>query len=266
MNVFWSSHKKGTEIVGHAWTKGAGGRLERVYEDARPHGPAAMYGWVGTAEILRQARELGHDFYYIDNGYLSPGHWSGYFRATRNALQIGPSDRGCPPDYARLNAIGVRPEPWRENGRHIVVALQSREWFDFLEYPGGRDAWLAQTMATIQANSDRPIVVRDKTHTGHAKAKRNPRPLAEDLKEAWALVCHSSNSGVEAIIAGVPVFCLGHGPLLCIGREDLREIENPARPDDETRELWLAWLAANQWTLEEMSSGKCWNDLKTKSR
>jgi hypothetical protein len=41
----------------------------------------------------------------------------------------------------------------------------------------------------------------------------------------------------------------------------LREIERPVYAE---RMEWLAVLAANQWTLGEMSAGKCWRDLNAR--
>jgi hypothetical protein len=44
-----------------------------------------------------------------------------------------------------------------------------------------------------------------------------------------------------------------------IGRTDLAEIEQPIYPD---RAPWLAHLAYNQFSLEEMESGAAWRMLR----
>ena len=65
------------------------------------------------------------------------------------------------------------------------------------------------------------------------------------------LVTHSSTAAVEAVIAGVPVFCEPTCAAAPVGRTDL-DIENPVRPE---REAWLAALAWRQFSRDEVSSG-----------
>jgi hypothetical protein len=45
-----------------------------------------------------------------------------------------------------------------------------------------------------------------------------------------------------------------------MGRSDLAQIEDPARPDGREPFLWN--LAANQWTRKEILLGQAWRDLK----
>jgi hypothetical protein len=89
------------------------------------------------------------------------------------------------------------------------------------------------------------------------------KPLSADLVGAWALVTHSSNAAVEALLEGVPVFCTAPCAAYRMGRPDVAAIEAPALPDD--REQWAWNLARAQWTLAEMKSGECWRDLQRAS-
>ena len=114
------------------------------------------------------------------------------------------------------------------------------------------DEWTLQTVRKLQEATDRPIRVR-------RKAAAKTTPLAADLAGCWALVAHSTNAAVEALVAGVPVFCTAPCAARAMGRADLSEIEDPLLPDD--RERWLRVLAANQWTLDEMRSGLAWRML-----
>lgn len=68
-----------------------------------------------------------------------------------------------------------------------------------------------------------------------------------------------SNIAVDAVIAGIPVFCTGPCAGLTMGLSDLSKIESPVRPE---REQWLYTLAANQWTFEEMKRGELWNVIQ----
>lgn len=77
--------------------------------------------------------------------------------------------------------------------------------------------------------------------------------MAEDLKGAHALVTYMSNTSVEALLAGVPVFCTGPCAAASMGLHDLAQIEAPYYPDD--RQRWFELLAENQWTLKEVAAG-----------
>jgi hypothetical protein len=72
-------------------------------------------------------------------------------------------------------------------------------------------------------------------------------------------VCWTSNAAVDAVLAGVPVFCTSPCAAYRMGHADLSKIETPHFPPD--REQWAWSLAANQWTLREMASGQCWREL-----
>jgi UDP:flavonoid glycosyltransferase YjiC (YdhE family) len=74
-------------------------------------------------------------------------------------------------------------------------------------------------------------------------------PFEEDLAEAFCVVTHSSNTAVEAILAGVPAFVLGQSAAQPFACNDLKMIEAPFV------------LADNQWTLKEIREGKAWADL-----
>jgi len=99
------------------------------------------------------------------------------------------------------------------------------------------------------------VRVREKPHAGARNA-----PLAMDLIDCWAVVAHSSNVAVDALLLGVPVFVTDRCGARRCADTDLSHIESPRMPDD--REEWAATLAAQQWTLEEMRSGLAWRMLQ----
>jgi hypothetical protein len=72
-------------------------------------------------------------------------------------------------------------------------------------------------------------------------------------------VTFNSNSGVEAALAGVPVFAFDEGSMVWeIANKTFDAIDNPQRPD---RTQWLADLSYAQWTPREMREGKAWRHL-----
>lgn len=238
------------EVVGRAFCEGCGGqyRESRLIENA----PAVFYGLSKfTVTVHRAASERGYDWYYIDNGYFRPGHYDGYYRVTKNAAQHDGSGKASP---ARWDSLGLTIEPWKRDGRHVLVIGQSRTYFDLRGMRGGN--WLWDTLAAIGNATDRPIVVRPKP----TMRTLRKRPVATDLEDAWCVVAHTSNVAVEAVQAGVPVFVTGDCAAASMSETDLAKIETPVYPD---REQWAWNLAANQWTLDEFRTGKCWRDLQS---
>lgn len=201
------------------------------------------------ADRLREAQQQGRQYLALDNGYFRPYRQGGYFRGTVDGLQQE-TVLSASPD--RFQALEIQIEPWKKAGGHILVVLQSRLWFEM--FVGCRDVWLAKTLAEIRKHTDREIRVREKP------AKHGPlvHPLGVDLDDAWAVVALSSNVMVQALIKGIPVVPMAPCAATPLGTPMAR-IETPVYAD---REPWAWSLAASQWTLEEMISGRMIYDLR----
>lgn len=220
--------------VCEAFAVGAGGQVVEPYPATLPPGPVMFYGVRPAWQHLhRQAVSEGRAWYLADNGFFGR---EVYFRIAKNAVQAAQ----CPPDHERLAVHGIEIQPWRQDGRHIVVALQSDE---FMETVAG---WTGDLAAWARERTDRPIRIR---------RKYDETPLADDLRGAWALVTWSSNAAVEAICAGIPAIALGES----VAPEG-QDIEAP--PMEFDRVAWAARLAASQWTLKEMRQGLAWRALR----
>lgn len=210
-------------------------------------GGVAMYGFLrGLLPTLDKARHEGRPWVYIDRGYLRASYgenYGGYFRMTRDAFQH--DGRGTF-DPARWNQLALSLAPWRRQGRHVLVCPPGEVFTHALGPPSAAE-WQHKALAQLQAATDRPIRIRLKPRPG----SKGPS-LADDLQDCHALVTYMSNTAVEAVIAGVPVFCTGRCAAAVMGKSDLREIEKPVYPE---RENWVAALAANQWTLDEVRAG-----------
>jgi len=77
--------------------------------------------------------------------------------------------------------------------------------------------------------------------------------LAEDLAGAAIAVNWNSNSGVDAVLAGVPTIACDKGSMAW--EVTGHELLTPPAPE---RESWAHALAWKQWKLEELASGECW--------
>ncbi len=207
----------------------------------------AFYGVVGIEAVFAKTRESAKTWFYGDNAYFDRLRGT-HFRFARDALQIAEAQR---PDWARWRAIGLGMAPW-QRGRHVVVVEQSSH---HLRLSGGGEAWLGGTLTRLASLTDRPIRVRrwNRDKGGAASS------LAADLKDAHALVTHTSAAANEALLAGVPVFVTGPCAASPLASGSLEGIESPRYPDG--REEWAAGLANSQWTLEELRSGAAWRRL-----
>lgn len=84
-------------------------------------------------------------------------------------------------------------------------------------------------------------------------------PLEKDLADAALCVTWNSNTGVDAILAGVPTVAMDEGSMAWpVATHDVAAA--PIRPD---RHEWCRQLSWCQWTLDEIKSGAAWDALKT---
>lgn len=195
--------------------------------------------------ILAQAKAQGLYYFYIDHAYFNRGHGQNY-RITRNGYEAGPI-RECPND--RASALGLTTSRWREGGRDIIVCPPT----DYFMQAHGCPDWLDTTVATLRNQTDRPIIIRQKPQPGEVST-----PLSQALETAHALVTHSSNVAIEAVCLGTPVFVSPSSAAAPVGRTDLSAIEDPVYPD---RQPWLAHLAYNQFSYDEILEGDAWRML-----
>lgn len=234
--------KAKSRLVLEAFAAGCAGRMASTTARQLEPGGAAFYGvrppW---RHLWAQAKLERRTVYFLDNAWFDAGR-ERFFRVGVNAVQ---SWSPRPSDGKRLAALGVRVQPWRWDGRHIVVCPQSDE---FMATVAGRPNWLAEVLREIATRTDRLVVVRK---------KGAPRPLRADLHGAWLLVAHSSAAAVEALLAGVPVIVTDPSCAMAAFGSSFSNLETGTRRPDG-REEWAARLADSQFTLNEMRDGTAW--------
>lgn len=243
IRVYSVTRERTSPRFAKAFALGCGGRVTTNMDHF--DGPIAMFGSPHLTEVLNRAIAEGRTWYYGDHAYFARFR---FFRVTRNAYQ---HDGRGETTGIRFNRIGIEIEPWRK-GRDILVcppdrAYASRNGFD-------AETWKRETLDKLRRHTDRPIRFRNRVG-----AERNPVTLRMDLENCHALVTHHSNSAVEALCIGVPVFVTGICAARSMAEADLSKIETPHYPDDRRR--WAGVLADNQWTLTEMKQGKAWRHL-----
>lgn len=228
--------------------KALGFTLVKRLDDPRPGDAICLWnllpGTEGTAERFKKA---GASVIVTENGYLTPPGRPGMYAVSRG----GHCGSGTFPvgDGSRWSALGVPLKPWRADGKHILVCGQRGIGSRLMASPHG---WHQKIAAKLQTVTRRPIVVRP-----HPGAHGRGRPLADDLRNAWAVVVWSSACGVQALVEGIPVwYAAPHW--ICAGAaqrikrpEDIEE----ACIDDDARLQALANMANGQWTYQEIATG-----------
>ena len=79
------------------------------------------------------------------------------------------------------------------------------------------------------------------------------------LKSTWAVVNHSSNPAMEAVINGIPVFVSESSLCYDVGNHSLENINDPRMPD---RQTWANKLSYTEWFQDEIENGLPWKKIK----
>lgn len=164
--------------------------------------------------------------------------------------------------FDRLDALGIEPETrTRVKGQGILIAGQVGGDSAHGMEGGAYRRWVRDLLARIRAVSDSKVTWRphpeELWQLDGADSYSDPREetLADALERSWALATYNSTAGLEALIAGIPVFSDGvsvYTPLSGTLSQFSKGLKPPA--PDVVRDL-LAAVAYTQWTLEEIAVG-----------
>lgn len=271
VTVFIAPNNNRSRIVGEAifaGIKAAGWHVEkrssRTY-DGIPQGIAVFYGLAeGLRRVFDDHRRAGRAI-FIDLGYWGRRkrtRWDGYHKMVLNARHPTEYFQARPHSADRFSAFGLEVKPWRKSGDRIVVAGMSAK---AAAAEGlGCEQWERETIAQLRQITTLPIVYRPKPNCPmvrpiHGSVYETGIDIEQSLRGAHAVVTHHSNVAVDALLAGVPVFC-PFGAASVLAEPDLANIDNPRMPDG--REQWAADLAYCQFSVEEMASGAAWRMLR----
>lgn len=192
-------------------------------------------------DTARMVESAGGRVLVAENAYLGGPDWRAL--ALRQHAGAGEWPEG---DDGRWDALGLALEPWRASGGHVLVLGQRGIGHPSVAMPQG---WDRRMLALLQKRTARRLVFRP-----HPATVKAPRPLADDLVGCHAVVTWSSAAGLQALVAGIPVFCglrKWIGAAACWPAE--HDIEDPWLGDRLPMLRRLAWA---QWTLTELSSGE----------
>lgn len=155
-------------------------------------------------------------------------------------------------------------KPWRNSGEYVLVTGQVPGDAS-LERVGGRVDYESM-VNQIRKYTDRPIHFRPHPKRNipcPRNATLSTGTLEQALSNAWCVVTYNSNSGVDAILNGIPAFVIDYEGSMSkpIAMTDFNLINNPQRFD---RTQWANNIAYAQWSPEEIENGTAWEHLKRK--
>ena len=216
--------------------------------------------------------------------YKKFGWWS-YLRSGRFNNTIVDVDR-----WQKIQRnTGIAVEPWAKHGDEIVImgqldgdsalmSLYDLGYFTFQQ-------WVEEAIESIRQNSDRTICIRPhpldkrsylKNESELRKKYKNVyvsqnysstttlnggSGLQQDLDKAWCVITYTSNSAIEAVCKGVPVFAMSvESAAWDVAHHSFDDVENLSYSKDVDQ--WLHQIAYTIWTAEEISKGETWAHLK----
>lgn len=218
-------------------------------------------------KIMEQQRANRADFLVMERGYIGDRkQWTSLGFNGLNGRADFQLNGSMPGDRWHRYFGDDWLRPWKENGRHIlligqVVGDASVKNINFRQ-------WLIGMVILIQHYYP-GVEIRYRPHP--IVLERSPdsvkpiegtilstRSLTEDLKDAGCAVTYNSNTGVDAILAGVPTVAVDPGSMVYhLAMHNINE--QPIRPD---RTQWAYNMAYCQWSSEEIQNGDAWEHLK----
>ena len=231
----------------------------------------------GTGMMLKDAKNRGIDYYYMDHAYYNPGYsGKGWMRITKNGhacTTLRPCDSSAYEGFAASQEKNIM-QPWfgKAKGNKIIVCPPTHavQWF-FNEYDW--EAKIVEQLKKILPEEDHyRIIVRQKPKEPIVDPKgnlltlkdnRQSGSLSEDLKQACCVIAYNSMVALEATIQGIPVITSENSCCTHVSFK-LEDIKTPQVFDREpdNRQAVLNWLACNQFKLASMDDGTAWSRLQ----
>lgn len=226
----------------------------------------------GYKKIWDKYRNSGRPVIVLEVGGLKRNH---SFKIGINGINRDADFANQEFDDKRWPLFGHKMKPWNPTGDIIVICGQhdaSEQWKGLPRM----EQWIKQQITEIRKYTTRPILVRPhprnqinfkeneftNVHVRHPKRDYktyDDTDFKATLERTWAVVNHSSNPAMEAVINGVPVFVSESSLCHDVGNIKLSDINTPAMPN---RLGWAHKLAYTEWFPNEIEQGLPWVRLK----
>lgn len=268
--IYGITRHRRSEAVCGAMYAGIRAQGDRAYllREEQYRGPqfpvAVFYGFTPTLRaVMSDYQKAGLRAVYVDLGYWAREGLYCHHKIAVNSRHPTAYFQNIKHKPDRANALGVTLKPWRENGKHILLAGMGQK----AAAVEGKapEAWERAALEAIRRVTDRPVIYRPKPSWLGAKPlpgagySTKEQSLCDALANCHAVVTHHSNAAVDAIVEGVPAFCW-QGVAAPMALQDISQIETPFFPGG--RDQWIADIAYTQWHTDEMKRGTPWAHLK----
>jgi len=192
-----------------------------------------------------------------------------------------------------VNKTGITIKDWHSPGENILIMGQLDGDSSLIEMiESGYETffdWTIDIIKKIRKHTDRNIVFRPHpkslinyeeiinelnkdygnitlsqnktTPLDYDITKNGGNSLYDDFKKSHCVITLNSNSAIEAICEGIPVFALDKGSMAYdVAHTNLSEIENLRYDMDLTQ--WCNEIAYTIWNDEEIKTGQAWKHLR----
>lgn len=199
--------------------------------------------------IVEDCKDRNIPYIMLEEGYIKRGE---YWSVTVNGLGGDGEYIADELDPNRIYDM-TQFKQFRWDGDHILITKQlprdanvNMEQRAYLQ--------IIQALQYYFQNETYPIRIRE-----HPKKQGGVDPIESVLEDTWLLATYSSNTAVDAVLAGVPVHVRSDKSVVY----DLRVDQlNGDLPSPQKQYEVLSQVAHAQWSLEEMEQGQCWDYIE----
>lgn len=253
----WTAVKSGLEKLGHTVDENNIDTDVPVIWSLLWHGRMAK-----NKSVWERFRSANKKVVVVEVGGIKRNHtWKVGINGINRLADFGPKNN----DDARAIQLGLNLRPWRTQGDHILICLQhtqSEQWKNMYSL----EKYVIDTVTKLRQYTQRKIIIRS-----HPRCLLPVRPPLQNVEyeipqqiantyddfdlnfaNAWAVVSHSSNPGIHAVLNGVPAYVSEHSLAYEVANTDFSTIESPNMPE---RQQWLNDYAYTEWTENEITQG-----------
>ena len=223
---------------------------------------------------INQCQRENKNWYFVDVGYLTEqiirypvpdivDEDRTYFRVIKGGIHSPSllSNNSSRRDVLRKKNINVDFPDWfdsKQNRKKILVCPSSQTVTKVINGVS-QERWVNDIITEIKKHTDKNVVFRNK-----------PRPrnqwwntdIRDELKDCHTLVTNMSLCSIDAVLCGVPIYTDRLNIASLLSGTDFSNIDNPHRVDKLKVNQWINYLCQNQFNLEEMKDGTCFEFMR----
>ena len=215
----------------------------------------------GYKEPTRLLQKLGYRVLVFERGYL--GDRFKYTSIAWNGLNGRAQFPGYHDDGGeRFRKCGFELKPWRDDGDAPLVIGQVPT--DAAVYGSNHRAWCEDAVKRAREHygvkpifRPHPEAVKRYAYFNVDEAVTDFGDLEDAITRASTVITYSSNTAVDALIAGRDAVAMDSGSMAYeVAAKDIGGAVNR-----DAREQWAHRLAWKQWAIEEIASGEALKEV-----